>query len=117
MLKTTSESLINFLNFWNNHHLTDEDNCAPLNMYNISALSAGLGFTLKWFVRKDDFEKIAEEISYIFGEDKSRMLLVVGEDRIELEIDTQNIISEFKEEIKEIDTLMGELEKCKTDKN
>lgn len=114
MLTTTSDTLLEFLNFWNNQHLSDEDNCVPLNMYNIAALSAGVGFTLKWFIRKDDFDKIAEEINYVFGDDKTRMLLVIREDRIELEIDTHSIITDFKEEVGDINAVFEKMANCKT---
>lgn len=110
MITTTSHKLLEFLRFWNNEHLSNDDNTVPLNMYNLSALSAGVGFTLKWFVSKDDFEKIAQETDYIFdSDDKTRMLLIIGEDRIELEIDRYNIISDFKEEVKDIDAVFDKM--------
>jgi hypothetical protein len=114
MIATTSESLLEFLRFWNNEHLANEDNTVPLNMYNMSALSAGVGFTLKWFISKDDFEKIAQEVNYIFDDDETRMLLSIGEDWIELEIDKHNIISDFKEEVKDIDAVFDKIENQKT---
>lgn len=114
MLSTTTDKLTDFLNFWNNNHLETQDHGVPLNMYNISALSAGIGFTLKWFISKEDFDKIAEDINYIFGEDKTRMLIVAGQDRIELEIDTHHIVTGFKEEVSDIDTVFEELAKHET---
>lgn len=111
MIATTSESILEFLRFWNNEHLLNEDNTAPVNMYNMSALSAGVGFTLKWFISKDDFEKIAQEIDYIFDDDKTRMLLTLGEDRIELEIDKHNIIADFKQEVSDIDAVFDKISK------
>lgn len=111
MIATTSEKILEFLKFWNNEHLMNEDDTVPLNMYNISALSAGVGFTLKWFVSKEDFDKIAQEVSYVFDDDKTRMLLSIGEDRIELEIDRHHIISDFKKEVADIDALFDEIVK------
>lgn len=64
MIATTSDNLLEFLRFWNNEHLSQDDT-VPVNMYNMSALSAGVGFTLKWFISKDDFEKIAKEVNYV----------------------------------------------------
>lgn len=112
MITTTSESLLEFLRFWNNEHLAnEEEDTIPLNMYNASALSAGIGFTLKWFVSKDDFQKIAQEIEYIFNDDETRMLLTLGEDRIELEIDKYDIIADFKEEVRDIDAVFDKIGK------
>ncbi len=112
MITTTSDKLLEFLRFWNNDHLANDDDTVPLNMYNMSALSAGVGFTLKWFVSKDDFEKIAQEVEYIFDDDdKTRMILVIGEDRIELEIDKYSIISDFKEEVRDIDAVLEKIAK------
>jgi len=110
MITTTSEGLLEFLRFWNNHHLSESDT-VPINMYNMSALSAGVGFTLKWFISKDDFEKIAKEVNYIFDDDKTRMLLTIEEDRIELEIDKHNIIPDFKKEVSGIDAVFEKIKK------
>ncbi|MCL3851012.1 MULTISPECIES: hypothetical protein [Bacteroidales] len=111
MIATTSDNLLEFLRFWNNEHLSQDDT-VPVNMYNMSALSAGVGFTLKWFISKDDFEKIAKEVNYVFNDsDKTRMLLNIGEDRIELEIDKYNIIADFKEEVRGIDAVFDKMTK------
>ena len=111
MISTTAEKLADFLNFWNNNHLAMEDDSVPLNMYNVAALSAGIGFTLKWFITKEDFNKIAKDVNYTFGEDKTRMILTAGEDRIKLEIDTHHIVTDFKEEVRDIDVVFEKIAK------
>jgi len=102
MITTTLEGIQEFLEHWNN---------GAINQYNFYALTTGVGFTLKWFITKEDFDTISKKIDYKFGEGETRMFIEIGEDRIELEIDNRNIISEFKESVKGIDEVFSSFEK------
>jgi hypothetical protein len=103
MFETNLKSLTEFLEYWNNNHLVDEkEGTKPFNGYAMAALGAGCGFTLKWFVKKDDFEKLVNDLNYEFEEGENRIFLEFGEDRIEIEIDTRGIISQVYEDTQEI---------------
>jgi hypothetical protein len=103
MFETNLKSLTGFLEYWNNNHLVDEkEGTKPFNDYAMAALGAGCGFTLKWFVKKEDFEKLVNDLNYEFEEGENRIFLEFGEDRIELEIDNRGIFSQVYEDTKGI---------------
>jgi len=103
MFETNLQSLTEFLEYWNNDHLVNEkEGTKPLNDYAIAALAAGCGFTLKWFVKKDDFDRLVNDLNYEFEEGEKRIFLKFGEDKIEIEIDTRGIISQAYEDTQEI---------------
>ncbi len=103
MFETNLQSLTEFLEYWNNDHLVNEkEGTKPLNDYAIAALGAGCGFTLKWFVKKDDFDRLVNDLNYEFEEGEKRIFLKFGEDKIEIEIDTRGIISQAYEDTQEI---------------
>lgn len=103
MFETNLQSLTAFLEYWNNNHLVDEKKgTKPFNDYAMAALCAGCGFTLKWFVKKDDFDKLVNDLNYEFEEGEKRIFLAFGDDRIEIEIDNRGIISQVYEDTREI---------------
>jgi len=108
MFETNLKSLTEFLEYWNNNHLVDESKgTKPFNDYAMAALEAGCGFTLKWFVKKDDFDKLVNDLNYEFEEGENRIFLEFGEDRIEIEIDNRGIINQVYEDTKEIRDIVG----------
>ena len=56
----------------------------------------------KWFVKKDDFDRLVNDLNYEFEEGEKRIFLKFGEDKIEIEIDTRGIISQAYEDTQEI---------------
>lgn len=115
MENTTLDDLVRFIKYWNNEHLSN-GRTRPFNDYLFEAWDVGLGFTLKWFVKKEDFDKLVEDLKYEFkpGEDKNRLLLECQDDRIEFEVDNRGVLNvaekldrEFREKL---DTIVAKSE-------
>lgn len=103
MFTTNVESLTEFLEYWNNNHLVNEaEGTKPFNDYAMAALGAGCGFTLKWFVKKEDFDKLVKDLDYKLEGGDGRIFIEYGEDRIEIEVDNRGIISQVHEDTQEI---------------
>ena len=86
MFETTADKIIDFLNYWDHQHLSDGKS-KPFNVYYMKALDIGAGFTLKWYVKEEDFYKIAEKFD-IKLDGRKQFIMEFGEYYIEIELDS-----------------------------
>lgn len=108
---TSLEDLKEFMKQWNNDDEV-ENGSKPFNPYNMGAIFAGFGFTLKWFVSQTDFDKLVKDLEYeLDKENQTRMLLEYGEDRIEIEVDNRGILQKVHEDTQGIRDIFDKVEK------
>jgi len=112
MKKSITKRITKFLKYWNNNHLIDrKSNSAPINPYYFEALEVGYGFTLKWFVCQTDFDTLVKELRYPLEKSQTKILLSIAEYRIEIELDTYEILGQVESTMQPLKDLLDSLEK------
>ncbi len=109
------ENLLEFLSHWNNETESSDNGVSrQINVYNVNALMVGMGFTLKWYISRDNFENIKNHpfvLDNSLYADENRIIMCFdNDDRVEIEVENFGVLDKVKEMSQNMSEIINRLD-------